>query len=217
MDQEAAAREPENQTEEPNIVDEALSLPLFRTPTPTPSVFEWREQVQLRLKLAEEELARSRRAPQVAVAEPQPTHKNLRLLKEIEEDEQTFQRATTKAAIDAARAETTKAVERAVQVEQLCHTLDDEVGRQAKVAEKNKESLLESDKQLQEQINGLRDENRQLKDVIADMKQQMAAQAKHGKDIEDALYFLSDELSKAKDAAKKAEASQKGGRMGARK
>ncbi len=54
---------------------------------------------------------------------------NFRLTNEIEEEEKEFARATTKFAIDAAKAETEKAMHRAAMIETLCTVLNDRVSR----------------------------------------------------------------------------------------
>ncbi len=58
---------------------------------------------------------------------------HFRLINEIEEEEKAFARATTKFAIDAAKAETEKAMQRASMIETLCINLHDRLNRYVSV------------------------------------------------------------------------------------
>mmetsp|Transcript_40903 Transcript_40903/g.63853 ORF Transcript_40903/g.63853 Transcript_40903/m.63853 type:complete len:174 (+) Transcript_40903:395-916(+) len=137
-----------------------------------------------------------------AIAPPQVSNKNFRLVKEIEDEEMAFKRATTKAALDIAKEETDKAIERAARVEKLCEQLNERMQLMEKTFQKQLEDLKQESNGLKAELTEAQAENRGLKNSLEQLQNELMVNEKHGQDLEDALYYLQDEIAKPKPAPK---------------
>mmetsp|Transcript_98456 Transcript_98456/g.158765 ORF Transcript_98456/g.158765 Transcript_98456/m.158765 type:complete len:163 (+) Transcript_98456:172-660(+) len=119
-------------------------------------------------------------------------------LKDIEDEEQALQRKITQLAMDAARSEAEKSMTKALTVEAAMRQVQDQMREMQSAFAKEVDSSRKREDALQTQLTVAVNENKRLSLAVDDIDRQNKDGEKHRKDLEEAIFYLQDEIIKNK-------------------
>ena len=127
-----------------------------------------------------------------------PAQRNLRLLKEIEDEEEAFQRKTTKLAMEMARVESDKVMSKTVTVEAFAKQMHEKMEALQATFTQEIEQGRKREDALQAQLASVMTENKRLALTVEEVLKEQKVAAKHRNDLEEAIFYLQDEILKTK-------------------